>query len=68
MGSAGLVPHVPLENFLQLGPWSCLSTPLVPWLGFYFLQEQPEPRLRATLPAQQGASATPAQVGLSYSC
>lgn len=41
--------------------------PLFPQLGLRFLQELSEPQLRAMLPALQGASVTPAQVGLSYS-
>lgn len=40
--------------------------PLFPQLGLRFLQELSEPQLRAMLPALQGASITPAQVGLSY--
>uniref|UniRef100_A0A8C9Q1Z0 Stereocilin n=1 Tax=Spermophilus dauricus TaxID=99837 RepID=A0A8C9Q1Z0_SPEDA len=41
--------------------------PLFPQLGLRFLQELSEPQLRAMLPALQGTSVTPAQVGLSYS-
>uniref|UniRef100_A0A8C5KK79 Stereocilin n=1 Tax=Jaculus jaculus TaxID=51337 RepID=A0A8C5KK79_JACJA len=38
--------------------------PLFPQLGLRFLQELSEPQLRAMLPALQGTSVTPAQVGL----
>lgn len=41
--------------------------PLFPQLGLRFLQELSEPQLRAMLPALQGTSVTPAQVGLSHS-
>lgn len=41
--------------------------PLFSQLGLRFLQELSETQLRAMLPALQGASVTPAQVGLSYS-
>lgn len=41
--------------------------PLFPQLGLRFLQELSEPQLRAMLPALQGASVTPAQVGLPSS-
>lgn len=41
--------------------------PLFPQLGLRFLQELSEPQLRAMLPALQGTSVTPAQVGLSQS-
>lgn len=41
--------------------------PLFPQLGLRFLQELSEPQLRAMLPALQGTSVTPAQVGLPHS-
>lgn len=41
--------------------------PLFPQLGLRFLQELSEPQLRAMLPALQGTSVTPAQVGPSHS-